>query len=273
MILATHGIVGSQIVQSFDTDAQAFFDRVTTAGGNLSSTEKNAVNTLVIQMKNYGIWTKMKAIYPMVGASAAACAQNLKSSSFTGTFNGGWTFASTGVTPNGSTGYFDTGLNTTTHLSYLSASFSVYIRTESMGSNFVVDMGNSTNTYSPITNIEVNTDGTSRNQYCWDFTANRGLATINTTNSRGMWGTSRTASSTWVSFERNTAVGKTTSSTNTSLPNFNTYIGATNFSGTAAQFSSKQNAFAHIGDGLTTVEFNNLYSAVQLMQLNLNRNV
>jgi hypothetical protein len=26
-----------------------------------------------------GIWTSMKAIYPMVGASAAACAQNLKS--------------------------------------------------------------------------------------------------------------------------------------------------------------------------------------------------
>jgi hypothetical protein len=50
----------------------------------------------------------MKAIYPMVGASAAACAQNLKSSSFTGTFSSGWTFASTGVTPNGTSAYMDT---------------------------------------------------------------------------------------------------------------------------------------------------------------------
>jgi hypothetical protein len=52
----------------------------------------------------------MKAIYPMVGASAAACAQNLKSSSFTGTFSTGWTFASTGVKPNGTSAYMDTTL-------------------------------------------------------------------------------------------------------------------------------------------------------------------
>jgi hypothetical protein len=70
----------------YDSDAQAFFDRVTTAGGSLSTTEQDAVNTLVVQMKADGIWTKMKAVYPMVGASAAACAQNLKSSSFTGSF-------------------------------------------------------------------------------------------------------------------------------------------------------------------------------------------
>ena len=54
----------------------------------------------------------MKAIYPMVGASAAACAQNLKSSSFTGTFTSGWTFASSGVTPNGTSAYFNTYINT-----------------------------------------------------------------------------------------------------------------------------------------------------------------
>jgi hypothetical protein len=85
----------------FDTDAQAFFDRVTTAGGTLSATEQNAVNTLVVGMKADGIWTKMKAIYPMVGASAAACAQNLKSASFTGTLYGANTFSSNGLITNG----------------------------------------------------------------------------------------------------------------------------------------------------------------------------
>jgi hypothetical protein len=53
----------------------------------------------------------MKAIYPMVGSSAAACSRNLKSDTFNGTFNGGWTFASTGVKPNGTTGYMSTGVN------------------------------------------------------------------------------------------------------------------------------------------------------------------
>jgi hypothetical protein len=85
----------------FDADAQAFFDRVTTAGGTLTTTEQNATNQLVLDMKADGTWTPMLAIYPMVGASAAACAQNLKSASFTGTFTSGWTFASTGVLGNG----------------------------------------------------------------------------------------------------------------------------------------------------------------------------
>jgi hypothetical protein len=62
-----------------DPDAAAFFQRVTDAGGSLSTTEQDAIFTLVADLKADGIWSKMKAIYPMVGASAAACAQNLKS--------------------------------------------------------------------------------------------------------------------------------------------------------------------------------------------------
>ena len=96
---------------AYDADAQAFFDRVSTAGGSLSITEKSAVNQLVLDLKSYSIWTKMKAIYPMVGASAAACAQNLVSSSFTGTFNGGVTYASTGITGNGTSGFMNTTLS------------------------------------------------------------------------------------------------------------------------------------------------------------------
>ena len=80
----------------FDADAQAFFDRITTSGGTLTTTEQNATNQLVLDMKSAGIWSAMKAIYPMVGASAAACAQNLKSASFTGTFSSGWTFCEYG---------------------------------------------------------------------------------------------------------------------------------------------------------------------------------
>jgi hypothetical protein len=75
MILASHGIIASQIA-SFDADAVAFFTRVTTAGGSLSTTEKQAVNQLVLDLKANSLWTPMQAIYPMVGASAEACKQN-----------------------------------------------------------------------------------------------------------------------------------------------------------------------------------------------------
>ena len=104
-------IIQTQAATSVDADAQAFFDRVTAAGGTLSQTEQDAVNALTISLKSNGLWTLMKAIYPMVGASAASCAQNLKSSSFTGTFTSGWTFALTGVTGNGTSAYFETNFN------------------------------------------------------------------------------------------------------------------------------------------------------------------
>lgn len=115
MILASHGIIGSSIGQ-FDPDALAFFARVTAAGGTLSATEQSAILTLVADLKANSLWTPMKAIYPMVGASAAACAQNLKSSSFTGTFTAGWTFASSGITSNGLSAYFDTTCRVVTDL-------------------------------------------------------------------------------------------------------------------------------------------------------------
>ena len=253
----------------FDPDAQAFFDRVTTAGGTLSTTEKNATNQLVLDMKTAGIWSAMKAIYPMVGASAAACAQNLKSSSFTGNFSTGWTFASTGVTPNGSSAYMDTGFNTNTNQSVNNCSLSIYLRTSSMGSGYITDMGNYGSMFLPITNIESNS--TIRYQYCWDYITPVGSVT--TTDSSGMWGTSRSGASSWVSFERNTAVAKTTTTSQTTIPNNNVYLGATNGNGTASAFSFRQIAFAHLGDSLSSTQYNNFYTAVQAFQTTLSRQV
>ena len=118
-----------RVKKGFDSDAQAFFTRVTSAGGTLSATEKLATNQLVLDMKSAGIWSSMKAIYPMVGASAAACAQNLKSASFTGSFSSGWTFASTGVTPNGTSAYFNTTVKNVTNLTDRASHWSTYFRT------------------------------------------------------------------------------------------------------------------------------------------------
>lgn len=125
MIRANIGIF-SQGGVSFDPSiaAQQFYDRVTAAGGSLTTTEEDAILTLITDLASYGLWNKMKAIYPMVGASAAACAQNLKSSSFTGTFTSGWTFASSGIVSNGTNAYFDTSCRVVTDLTNFNSSWS-----------------------------------------------------------------------------------------------------------------------------------------------------
>jgi hypothetical protein len=88
-----------------------------------------------------------------------------------------------------------------------------------------------------------------------------------------MWGTSRSGASSWISFERNTATARTTTTAQTTLPNNNVYIGASNANGTANDFSSREIAFAHMGDSLSNTQFNNFYTAVQAFQTTLSRQV
>jgi hypothetical protein len=61
MILSSHGIIGSQIVQfSFDADYQAVLDYATTQGYTLpSSGQQTLQNQLVVDLKDGGIWSKL----------------------------------------------------------------------------------------------------------------------------------------------------------------------------------------------------------------------
>jgi len=271
MILATHGIVGSSIGQ-IDADALAFFARVTAAGGTLSATEQNAVNQLVLDMKNDGIWTKMKAIYPMVGASAAACAQNLKSSSFTGTFTSGWTFASTGAKPNGTSAYMDTGLNANSNLTFDTTHISYYSRTQSATSastTFGVSDGTFTNQFRIILRR------TSDAAFFISSDSVNGVLTYTITNSQGFF-IGNSNGTNIRKFIRNNSI--LTPNTNSAigtgiLPSFNFYLGCVNAANAASQFDDKECAFASVGDGLTDTEASNLYTAVQAFQTTLNRQV
>lgn len=245
----------------FDADAQAFFDRVTTAGGSLTTTEKNATNQLVLDMKSAGTWSAMKAVYPMVGASAAACAQNLKSASFTATFSSGWTFASSGITPNGSSAYADTGLNQSANLTNASLHTSYYVN----GGSFTGGDGSIGLTASS-TFLLLRTGAIYFNQCDGDF------STYSTSNF-GLYCGSRTSSSARKGyFNGNTVLTGTTSPN--AVSNFNYFFGALcNNTGEAGFFSSLKTAFASIGTGLTDTQASNFYTAVQAFQTTLSRNV
>jgi len=250
------GKIGSEDF-GFDTDAQAFFDRVTTAGGTLSATEQDAINTLVINLKNYSIWSKMKAIYPMVGASAAACAQNLKSSSFTGSFSSGWTFASTGVTPNGTSAYFNTNCNIN---GFSSLHYSFYSRTTNTSGR---EMGVET---SNAWDLIISLSGTLYGRF------NNSTVSGTNSDSKGFYINTEASALSHKVFKNNSQLG-TTQSFGGSYPNFNVFIGAINNNGTPNYFSTKQTAFNSIGDGLTDTEASNFYTAVQAFQTTLSRQV
>lgn len=198
----------------------------------------------------------------MVGASAAACRQNLKSANYTGSFTGGLTFASTGVTPNGTNAYMNTGfipsvdnIANSAHLSFYSRT-NISTSTISMG-GYSINYNQIAPCFAGITYLNINNTG--------------GNIVVNTaSNSLGLFLASRT-SDTIVMGQINTS--QIVGSAPTTRDAFSIYIGAVNTNGTPLFYDTKECAFASMGDGLTNTEAANFYTAVQAFQTTLSRQV
>jgi hypothetical protein len=254
------GLIGSENF-GFDSDAVAFFNRVTAAGGSLSATEQLAVDTLVKQMKLDGIWSLMKAIYPMVGASAAACAQNLKSSSFTGTFTSGFTFASTGVTGNGTSAFMNTGIVPSVDMDILNTSSSIYSRSDIDSASFASDLGTAegSNALQFITR-------TGNIAYIDNFNSGGGFQAANTS-SLGSF-ISQGNSSTIFLYKNGTLLKQQPAGVRITITK-PIYI----FARFGGLYSLRQLAFAHIGEFMDSTQTVNFYTAVQAFQTTLSRQV
>lgn len=125
-------------VINYDSDAQLFF----TAAGITDATMKNAIDRYVRHQKGQTLsgdvytswvdnWTSNhKAIYLYFTGSAASVKYNLRSpvdadANFRQTLNGGWTYSSTGATPNGTNGYVDTHVSLATDITTYDRHFSI----------------------------------------------------------------------------------------------------------------------------------------------------
>ena len=259
-------IIQGQAATSIDADSQAFYDRVTAAGGSLTQTEKDAVNVLVLDLKLAGIWTLMKAIYPMVGASAAACAQNLKSSSYTGTFTSGWTFTNNGVLPNGTSAYMNTGLNGSTQLTNNNTHLSIYSRTQDTsksGLDISAIVGG--NHFALTAYYAALSTGLSI-QYFYPTDSATGYAS----STQGHFVSSRISSTSNKLYRNSSTLGTVTTTNTTVLPSTNIFLGANT---QPSEYQNRQYALATIGDGLTDAQVTSFYIAVQTFQTTLSRNV
>jgi hypothetical protein len=195
----------------------------------------------------------------MVGSSAAACAQNLKSSSFTGTFTSGWTFASTGAKPNGTNAYMNTNLPNNT-MSQNSVTMCTYLRTNNINPGtdiavWIAGFGSSIYANEGL-HLKANNNGTNQ-------------ITLLNNNSIGFYLNKRISATEIVIQKNSTLTTFTNNSTNLKTSNF--IVSRTgDFNG---EYSSRETAFVGIGDGLTDSQASNFYTAVQAFQTTLSRNV
>lgn len=248
----------------YDADAQAFI----TATGITDLTQKNAINQLVLDLKGYSIWTKMKALYPMVGGTATTHKYNLKNpldtdAAFRLVFNGGGTHSANGYLPNGTNAYADTYFKPSINNLVGSSHLSYYSRTLVNESKIEIGCYNLTN----YNQIAISFGGTT---YCNPNNALTDIDVTFTSNSQGFFIASRT-SATAVMGQRN--LTQITNTSNEARNAFNIYICAINLTGVTGYYSTKECAFASIGDGLTNTEAANYYTAVQAFQTTLSRNV
>jgi hypothetical protein len=226
-----------------------------------------AVNQLTLDMKDAGIWSKMKCVYPFVGDSASTHKWNLKDprdldAAFRLTFSGSGTHSANGYQPAG-VGHASTHFIASAHLPANSSHQSYYSRTDSTESAYI--MG-SYDAAAPRQHLAV-----------YGYTMYYGQndnATLNTTvaGSHGLLVGSRYDSDSVGAYRNGVLLvdGLSAYTAHNAIANF---IGALNYYGSAFQNTSRQCAFASLGEGLTPSENTDLYAAVQTFQTTLGRQV
>lgn len=231
------------------------------ATGETDLTILSALNTLETDLTTYGLTSKMKALYPMVGGTAAKHKFNFMDArdldaAYRLVFNGGWTHSSTGALPNGTNAYADTKLRAFTALSASSSHVSSYIRNAPNG-NVLVGHG-SLDLFLQISGGQLYGSLATTSYSNTTQAANAALYMVNRPNATNQ------------KLIRNSSILLNDSKASSSFSNTqNVFLAAYNL----VSFSNAEIAIASIGDGLTDTEAANFYTAVQAFQTTLSRQV
>ena len=248
---------------SFDSDAAAYF----AAAGITDPTQKAAYNTLVVALKGYSIYSKLFALYPFLGGTASSHKWNAinpvdSDAAFRIVWNGGVTHSSNGVQCNGTTGYGDTKfVPSTSGFTTTSGSMGIYSRTNATGGYDFAATNAGSSSQAVIARYTDN-----------NFFVGYGLlSSVANSDSRGFFCCVRNGASNNEGFRNGTRV--INAAAGQALQTTTLTIGADNRAGVYTEFSSRQYALAYIGQGMSTTEQANLYTAVQAFQTALGRNV
>lgn len=274
MLFANKFQLGATILSSgaaFDADAQAFFTAVEGGGDTLTGTQKTAINTLVLDMKDAGVWTKMAAIYPIIGGTSSAHKWNLKDprdldAAYRLNFVGAPTHSANGVDWNGTTQYANTFLVPGTVFTQDDMHLSYYSRDNvtggaDMGARFTgggrdvmlsIDWGGGQGSLSRI------------NAY---YVAARNAPT----SAAGLHTVVRADAASYVNYE-GAGVLQTVAQASTGEVDRPIFVAAIN-NGAPVDYSTRQCAFASVGTALTAGEVSSLNTLVVAYQTTLGRNV
>jgi hypothetical protein len=251
-----------------DSDAQAFI----AAAGISNPTEISAINTLVTSLKTTNnLWSNMSAIYPMVGGTATSCKFNLKdprdlNAAYRLQFNGGWTFSANGAQPNGTNANANTfynpfvnGIAADSHLSYYSRTDISAAQAE-MGVTVGALRWSLIIKYFGLFQSQLNNTTTGA--------ANVSVPWTGGDTSLGLFLGTRISTTQHFAQRRGIQIVSNTQTMNDANPNANVALGSFD-----TIYSSKECAFASIGNGIQGAPATNLNTIVQAFNTTLGRAV
>ena len=266
--------ISGAVVYNPATITAAFKARVIAAGGAITATQESACLTLVTNLVNNNLWSKMKIIYPFVGGTSNSCKINLVDANYTATFSSGWTFTALGGTPNGANTFMlANGFNSSVQLTPYNTSWSYYSRTNNTSNGFELGVQNGFVNTDRI-GMSIRFSGNNQSNMN-DYNAGSGLIQNTATTSTGLYFQSRISTTSQQFFRNLTQLGATNTNTMTTpLPNATFTFATLSFNdGINYLSTNRQCAFAHAGTGLTSAEAATFYSNVQTFQTTLSRNV
>jgi hypothetical protein len=252
-----------------DPDAEAFL----TAAGITDATITSAINNLVLSLKADSLWTKMIALYPLVGGTAATHKFNLKDprdldAAFRLEFFGSPTHSANGMQGNASSQYANTHFNPFEQSVGNSLSISIYTNSILSSAN-ITDISSFESGVGLVAITAKFTDGAGYFDSMNDL-SNRVIVSPNDAN--GLLLVTKVSTSDLRAFANGSQIGSTVTTPSGSAPNFDINIMRLTGSVEGA-YSNRVYQFAHIGEGLTPTEVANFNTSIAAFQTALTRNV
>lgn len=240
---------------AFSDEALALFARFSTPP---TDARKALINTLIVALKDGGVWSKLDTLYVMAAADAQAAQRNWVADQYNLTEVASPTFtADRGYASNGSTSYLTTGFIPRTapsaKMTQNSGHLSVWDRTSRAATDGYIMGAND-----GAVRTAIWTRGVGDLAY---LRVNDTAAAASNSNSSGFYVASRTGGSVREGYRNGSSIGSGTEASG--LPNAGEiYLCAFNNSGTPNVLLTDQLAQASIGSGLTTAEQSAYYTAL-----------
>jgi hypothetical protein len=261
----------------FDPDAQAYINAVIAAGGTLSGGNQAAVNTLFVDMKTAGIYSKTVVMYPYTGNVVDSNKLEAKNpgGSYSITFTGGWTFDSLGAKPNGTNAWGEVNMVANSALTNNNSAMLTYLGTDvSPGYGYVLDIGFPFDGSRQFHTFIGGANDADTNSYFYAYAGSEGtsrktISVADIPSGIGSFIMNRRTSTELNIWYNGTKVGTASGTNTTSLPSTTLRLpSAPDFN----TWSPRRHQFDWVGEGLNDTEAADLQTIVNNFQTALGRN-